>query len=108
MRLPAARGRPDANQSAIVEAYELLGCTVVDLHAIGYGTPDLLVGYGHCVEQLVEVKVKSGRLMSSQKQFFEAWRGRKPVVVRTIDDVHQHVQRLREIANGTKLPAQAL
>ena len=108
MRLPAARGRPDANQAAIVEAYELLGCTVVDLHAIGYGTPDLLVGLGGCIDQLVEVKVKSGRLMSSQKQFFEAWRGRKPVVVRTIDDVHQHVQKLRGIANATKLSAKAI
>ena len=95
MRLPAARGRQDANQAAIVEAYELLGCTVVDLHAIGYGTPDLLVGYGRCVEQLVEVKVKSGRLMSSQKQFFEAWRGRKPRVVRTVDDVVEHVKEMR-------------
>lgn len=101
MRSPARKGKPDANQSAIIEAYEILGCSVVDLHAVGFGTPDLLVSFGHCIDQLVEVKVKSGRLLGSQKQFFEAHRGRRPIVVRTIDDVVRHVQTMRQEARRT-------
>ncbi len=95
MRLPARQGRADRNQAQIIEAYENLGCSVVDLHGVGFGTPDLLVGIGHTVDQLVEVKQKAGKLRGSQKQFFEAWRGRKPRVVRTVEDVIEHVNEMR-------------
>ncbi len=99
MKYPASKGAPDANQAAIVEAYETLGCSVIDLHSIGYGTPDLLIGFGHRLDQLVEVKIPGKKLKTNQLEFAEAWRGRKPIVVRSVDDVERHVQRMHEILN---------
>lgn len=95
MRNPAAQGRADSNQSEIKGWYEELFCSVLDLHSIGFGCPDLLVGLAG-VTELVEVKTEEGQLRPSQLRFQHDWRGKKVVVVRTHSDVINHVQNVRE------------
>lgn len=87
-RRAAAR---DLNEPAIVDALRAAGATV--LHISIRDVPDLLVGY-HGADFLLEVKregrrgatVKSihAELSADQAKWHAAWRGRAPVVVRTI------------------------
>ena len=81
----------DANQSEIVAAFRRLGVRVALLHRVGEGVPDLLTGY-RGVDRLVEVK--DGSLPPSARQLNPAqvawhrdWRGCKPFVVTSVDDV---------------------
>ena len=53
--------RVDANQAEIVAAFRAAGATVLHLHSIGHGCPDLLVGY-QGRNLLVEVKTADGKL----------------------------------------------
>lgn len=84
------RVKRDANHREIVEALEAVGCTVVDLAAVGGGVSDLLVGYGH-TNLLLEVKnpaaragKKRGKTQaetdSKQMKFRRTWRGQSTVV----------------------------
>ncbi len=81
-RFAARKGAADANQSAIVRALRQCGASVVDLHAVGGGVSDLLVGH-RGVNYLLEVKVETGMLRESQTRFIAEWRGLGPKVVRT-------------------------
>jgi hypothetical protein len=94
VRRPASQGRPDKNHAAIVEVYEALYCSVVDTHELGGGFPDLVVGIGG-VTCLVEIKYEDGELLPSQKTFTASWRGSKVKVVRTEEDVIEHVRSVR-------------
>lgn len=96
MRNPAAQGRPDKNHAEIKGFYEELFCTVLDLHSVGMGCPDFLVGVANNVDSLVEVKTEHGHLEPSQVRFARDWRGRKVTVVRNQSDVINHVQGIRE------------
>ncbi len=89
---PFARQR-DANEPEIVEALEAVGATVCKLNA--KGQPDLLVGY-NLETFLLEVKLetKTGKvkrqgratdergLLETQQEWWSAWRGKPPVVVK--------------------------
>jgi len=101
VRQPASQGRADANQGEIKACYEELYCSVVDLHSIGGGCPDLVVGIG-LITDLVEVKTDHGHILPSQTLFNETWRGRKVVIVRCKQDVIDHVQRVREESSRRK------
>ena len=71
--------RVDANQIAVVEALRQIGAGVTLLHRVGYGCPDLLVGYrGRNV--LLEVKVPKGRVKDTQELWFQNWPGQAHVV----------------------------
>ena len=90
--------RIDDNARVIVNALRAFGCTVVPIQGAA-GTPDLLVGLFGLTE-LVEVKPLTGvtarrELRESQEQWHTRWRGRKPVVVRTLQDCEALVSRLR-------------
>lgn len=86
--------RKDANHNAIVRAFQQAGASVLDLSGVGGGCPDLLVGIGG-VDLLVEVKLPVGKrggtahsaLNHLQRAFHAHWRGRTPVVIRTVEDV---------------------
>jgi hypothetical protein len=95
MRNPSAQGRTDANHSEVTGWYEELFCSVVDLHAVGGGVPDLLIGCAGRSE-LVEVKTEHGQLEPAQVTFIRDWRGAKVVIVRTQADVINHVMNIRE------------
>ena len=67
--------RIDANQPEIVKALKAAGCSVLDLHEVGKGCPDLLVGW-QGQDLLVEIKTEDGKLEPVQVDFHRDWRGR--------------------------------
>lgn len=86
----------DSNQHAIVRRLRQEGASVAELHGIGDGVPDLLVG--HCgIDQLVEVKLPEGRfggtarshLNHRQVAWHRRWGGRPVVVVRSEEEAVQ-------------------
>lgn len=81
------RARQDRNQVELVRALERLGCSVEPIRSLRGGVPDLLVGF-QGRNYLIEIKVpKEGRLSESQKMWRDNWRGGKPFVLKTTDDV---------------------
>lgn len=77
--------RVDTNQSQIVQALRDLGATVQDVHEVGRGFPDLVVGW-RGQNLLVEVKSQTGRLNTAEREFHRAWRG-QVMVIHTVEDV---------------------
>jgi hypothetical protein len=90
-------GTRDANQPEVIVWYEQLGCSVVDLGAMGGGLPDLLIGCAG-VTDLSEVKMPGGELRKSQETFNAKWRGSRAWKVSTIADVVTHVADMRRRA----------
>lgn len=74
----------DSNHKAIVDALKAIGCSVLDLAAVGGGCPDILAANASRTV-LMEIKrpgvigKKAGKLRASvvekQTKFREAWRG---------------------------------
>ena len=56
-----------------------MGATVTDLHGVGRGCPDLLVGY-QGANYLLEVKTTHGRLTPAERSWLESWCGSAAVV----------------------------
>ncbi len=89
-RFAARRGRQDANASAITKALKQCGVSVIDLHAVGGGVPDILAGYqGRSV--LLEIKVSAkathdAGVKERQETFARDWRGAPVVTVRSEAD----------------------
>lgn len=87
--------RVDRNQTEIVEAFRKFGCSVLHLHQIGKGCPDICVGKkGKSV--LVEIKdgskPKSGRMLTDDEQkFHDEWKG-SIVIVDCLGDVIELVR----------------
>jgi Holliday junction resolvase len=79
------KARVDVNQNEIVLALRQIGCTVILLHKVGSGVPDLLVGF-RGITYLLEVKQAKGKTNLLQEQWYAQWNGRAPNVVRTIDE----------------------
>lgn len=82
--------RVDENQAQLVKQIRRLGITVVHLHTIGKGCPDLLLGYRN-KNFLIELKdsLKSPskkKLTADEKEFFDTWRGQVDKC-ETIDDI---------------------
>jgi len=75
---------PDANQAEIVAGLEQCYCSVVLLHRVGGGIPDILVGRNKC-NWLMEVKTPKGKLNALQREFHSSWRGQISVV-RNLDE----------------------
>lgn len=71
----------DDNQKEIVQALRDVGLSVLCLHAIGKGVPDLLVSSPSQM-WLIEVKTKTGKLTPDQIKFHQAWRGVPILIVR--------------------------
>lgn len=87
--------RTDANQSEIVTALRKMGCTVLCLHTVGKGCPDILVGYNGR-NFLLEIKDGSKppsarKLTSDEAVFFETWKG-QAVVVNSVDEALELVK----------------
>lgn len=77
--------KTDKNQAEIVQGLKAACRSVVLLHQVGGGIPDLLVGFQGKM-WLMEVKSEKGKLNDLQLEFFETWRGPRPVVVRNLED----------------------
>jgi hypothetical protein len=79
----------DRNQPEIVDALRRAGASVVHLHQVGGGCPDILAGIPRCCQRcglesdynyLIEIKdgerIPSERRLSADEQtFFDNWRG---------------------------------
>lgn len=83
--------RVDGNHAEIVKALRDIGASVLDIHDIGGGAPDLLVGFR---AQNILLEVKDGRLPPSKKKltpdekiFFDDWRGPVYIVYSPVDAV---------------------
>jgi hypothetical protein len=90
-------GRRDGNHQAVVRWYRDLGCYVADTADLGLGLPDLFVGAAG-VTDAVEVKSEDGKLTPLQQTFVQAWRGSAVAIVRTQNDVINHVTNMRRRA----------
>ena len=71
--------KSDLNQAAIVRTFKAAGATVQDLHAVGRGCPDLLVGI-RGKTYLVEVKSKGGKFTPAQVEWWWNWQGQAQVI----------------------------
>ena len=79
----------DANQTAITAALRQMGATVLHLHQLGQGAPDLAVGY-QGVNLLIEIKDGSKppskrQLTPDEQEWHETWRG-QVAVVESVED----------------------
>ena len=81
MRIAA---KVDRNQAEIVEAFRKFGCSVLPLHQMGKGCPDILVAKR---QKSVLVEIKDGnkcasgqKLTPDQIIFHSEWRGRIVVI----------------------------
>ena len=64
----------DLNQSTIVQALRKAGVSVLHLHQLGNGVPDILAGFrGRNV--LMEIKRPGGKTNDLQDEFRAAWKG---------------------------------
>jgi hypothetical protein len=84
------RGHRDANQPQIEADLRAIGASVVDLSAVGFGCPDLLVGYRDQT-YLMEIKDPSKpkgdqKLKKGQLEFHGAWKGRPIAVIKSSDE----------------------
>jgi Holliday junction resolvase len=77
--------KTDRNQSQMVGELRQMGFSVLLLHRVGQGCPDLLVGRGGRL-LLVEVKDKGGKLTPDEKEFFDGW-NEYAIVARSSEDV---------------------
>ena len=80
----------DANQKEMVDAFRTFGCSVLHLHQVGGGCPDIAVGLNKKTV-LVEIKdgdkVKSKRVLTADEQkFHDGWKG-SLFVVEDLGDV---------------------
>jgi hypothetical protein len=97
----------DENHEAIVAAFRAAGASVEAIESGKAGLPDLLVGcFG--VDQLVEVKPDVGEtrrreLRDTQVVFARNWRGRQPVVVRTVEQALGLVATLRGLMTRSEV-----
>jgi hypothetical protein len=71
--------RVDINQAEIVKMLRAFGASVIDLHEVGHGCPDILVGYKwHSFP--MEIKSAEGKLTPDEVKFNEEWRGNYYIV----------------------------
>jgi hypothetical protein len=66
--------RVDSNQSIIVAALRAAGASVLHLHTVGHGCPDLAVGHAGR-NYLVEIKRGTAKLTPDEQRFHSEWRG---------------------------------
>lgn len=69
----------DLNQKEIVDGLRRMGASVVHLHAVGRGVPDLLVGF-RGMNYLFEVKSANGKLNSLQIEWHNCFKGNVNIV----------------------------
>ena len=76
--------RVDANQAEIVADLRKVGASVLLLHEVGSGCPDILVGF-RGTNYLIEIKTKTGMLTFPQWELHHDWRG-QVAIARTSEE----------------------
>lgn len=93
--------RRDANHDVIVGVFEDMGASWLDLSNVA-GALDGVIGTNG-IDQRVEIKnpdamrgeKQATELTDAEDEEFKRWRGRKPVVVLTVDDAINLINQLR-------------
>lgn len=76
----------DVNQTEVVKAFRNLGFSVLHLHQVGNGCPDLAIGK-HGKTWLCEIKQSSKhKLTQDEEQFWRDWLG-SLILITSIDEV---------------------
>lgn len=75
----------DANHKQIVDGLKAAGREVLDLSGVGRGTPDILVSDKSDM-WLLEIKSEAGDLNKRQRDWHSSWRGKEPIVVRSLKE----------------------
>jgi hypothetical protein len=89
----------DGNHAAVVSALRACGASVEPIESIKGGLPDLLVGaFG--ITELVEVKdgekiPSKRRLNADQQKWHREWKGRRVVVVESVEEALELVAKMR-------------
>ena len=84
------RARIDKNQKDIVDRLRNAGYSVVCLHTVGNGCPDIAVGT-EGKTYLVEIKSDAGKLTGKQKTFFQSWQG-CAFVARSFEQIVEQIE----------------
>ncbi len=71
--------RTDRNQAEIVQALRRAGASVLLLHRVGQGCPDILCGK-NSQNYLLEIKTMEGALTPDEAEFVAGWSGQVQVV----------------------------
>lgn len=79
--------RVDTNQKEIVERLRDIGISVIYLHEVGKGCPDLACGFGG-LTFLAEIKTEKGKDTKAQTEMMKWWTGGK-YYLRNKDDCDQ-------------------
>jgi len=92
------RARVDRNQAEIVKALRAVGCSVQQLHTIGKGCPDILVGV-RGRNLLMEIKdgslPPSARLLTPFELLWQQTWGGQVVTVQSVDEALTAVNHTR-------------
>lgn len=88
--------RVDKNQLEVVGQLRGLGFSVVHLHTLGHGVPDLIVSMNG-FNLLVELKSSGGKLTKDEKDFHETFTGGICVAFNTKDVVDGFSQYLETL-----------
>jgi predicted HAD superfamily phosphohydrolase YqeG len=88
----------DANHAELTRYYEQMGASVKDTAMVGDGWTDVVIGY-RGIDSQAEFKTVNGILEQSQVDHHRDWRGRRPRVVRNLNDVIDHIRQLDADAN---------
>ena len=85
--------RVDANQPEIVADLRKVGASVLLLHEVGEGCPDICVGF-RGMNYLIEIKGPDGKLRRSQVEWHWDWRG-QVAIARTSEEALRIIGLLR-------------
>ena len=81
--MPRLRARVDSNQAEIVAGLRAAGCSVLPLHQLGRGVPDILIGTkrGNLLLEIKDgTKCPSARRLTVDEELFHAaWLGPRDV-----------------------------
>ena len=88
----------DTNQKEIASNLVKVGLSVVFLHRIGEGVPDLLVSDSSDM-WLLEVKNPDEywKLTKAQEKWHQAWRGKPPIIGETFDEIYGKIKTKRVV-----------
>ena len=94
--------RTDRNHQDVIKALRSVGCSVLSLHQVGSGCPDLLVARNGktCLMEVKdgELPPSGRRLTQDEAEFFATWKGECHVV----DSVNDAVSIVTEWFSGKR------
>lgn len=96
----------DTNQKDIVAALRAVGVSILHLHTLGEGAPDILCGFSD-INILMEIKdgdksSSARKLTPDQKKWHNEWKG-QVVIVNSVYEALAVISKIRCVANEEKI-----